>query len=305
MGIIRDAVVRVHKAMVLALMLLNVRMRTVLDEEVVDTASGADKFLADFFDANWIMKAYREVTVDGAAFAHNAGLRSAWQTMQLGNVALPSRRGIAQCLRSAATNIVATASTNVWFHFIKRVEKHVLREFATDRPEWLAMTKNERKCRTLALKRVALDVCRMPGETLRSDESFHQWVHNERDRLGLVSALEGAMPDTNFLYNLKARPHRFLYAMSVLSAEKEFSGRAAFSLYPLRRTMVPRYVHFCQKALRDLLGLGGSDFTKQRAKDTSKKQKKVTSSSCSTWDLPPLVCGGEGAVQALCDEGGP
>jgi hypothetical protein len=112
LGIIRDAVVRVHKATVLALMLLNVRMRAVLEEEVSKTASGADKLLAPFFDANWIMKAYLEVTV-GKNFEHDPGLLSAWQTLQLGNVALPSRRGIDQCLHSAATNIVATASTNV------------------------------------------------------------------------------------------------------------------------------------------------------------------------------------------------
>ena len=61
--------------------------------------------------------------------------------------------------------------------------------------------------------------------------------------------------------------------MYIMSAEREASGASAFSLYPLRRTFVPRHIRFDQKAIRDLLRLGNSDYIKQRAKEGSRKRK--------------------------------
>lgn len=59
-----------------------------------------------------------------------------------------------------------------------------------------------------------------------------------------------------------------------MSAEKEAGGGKAFSLFPLRRTNVPRHARFDQKALRDILGFGSSDHTKQRAKERREGKRK-------------------------------
>jgi hypothetical protein len=49
-----------------------------------------------------------------------------------------------------------------------------------------------------------------------------------------------------------------------MSREQEAAGRKAFALYPIRRTNVPRHVRFDQKALRDILKIGCSDYIKQK-----------------------------------------
>ena len=80
-----------------------------------------------------------------------------------------------------------------------------------------------------------------------------------------IDAAVSDWKDKPLLYHLKCHPERFLAPMSMMSSEREAAGGAAFSLFPLRRTLVPRHVRIDQTALRSLLGLGRSEFSKQRA----------------------------------------
>jgi hypothetical protein len=170
----------------------------------------------------------------------------------------PDRRGIQQCLLYDARNLVTVAATNVWIHFHKRVLSHVRRKFALTEEEYKAMTKEERKARKLALMQVATDVYQSPT-------SYHSWVAKERDNIGLNDAVED-WKDKQLLYHLKVKPHRFVRCMYVMSKEKEEQEAGSFALYPLRRSLVPKHARFDQKALRDLLHLGQSDYIKEKAK---------------------------------------
>ena len=79
---------------------------------------------------------------------------------------------------------------------------------------------------------------------------YHSWIVKERERLQITEAL-GSDNGKPFTYHLKRRPHKFLFAMYVMSLEKEMDGCKSFAIYPLRRTLVPRHVRFDQKALRN------------------------------------------------------
>ena len=85
-------------------------------------------------------------------------------------------------------------------------------------------------------------------------DHHHDWVHSERTRLQIDNAV-GEWNDKPLLYHLKMKrkAHRFLFAMSVMSADREAAGRHAFSLFPLRRSMVPTHVRFDKKSLKDAL----------------------------------------------------
>ena len=293
---IEDAVHRVHRATVMALLLLNMHLRDLLESEDVEATMSpawADQHLAKFFESNKLMKAFYEVTTGGSEFVPDEAMAETLREhLPLDRVSLTDRSGIRQCLNYTAIGIAATASNNVWMHYRKRVERHVKWTWSLPRGEWRAMSKTDKKLRVLALKRVTVDMCRMPEELHRSDPSFHAWVDAERSRLGIEAALAGADPDKNLLYLLKQYPHRFLCSMAIMSCDKQMSGRTAFSLYPLRRTMVPRYVHFDQEALRDLLHLGSSE---EKRKRQSKKRKRNPGAADEvqpdedSLGLPPLV----------------
>tara|TARA_B110001450_G_scaffold29852_1_gene25999 strand:+ start:12859 stop:14487 length:1629 start_codon:yes stop_codon:yes gene_type:complete len=174
-------------------------------------------------------------------------------------------------------------------HFSKRVLSHVRTKFALDEEAYKALSKDQRRHRKLELMQMASDLCRSSASNHQSPAARHAWVAAERARLGIDTAV-GDWKDKPLLYHLKAKPHRFLNCMRIMSMEKEGVGGKAFGLYPIRRTNVPRHARFDQKALRDILGLGSSDHIKQKAKERSKRKRDDD----TDLDLPPLQPDGAG-----------
>jgi hypothetical protein len=263
---IRQAVASTHKATILASELLNMHLRRLLHTRDVD--------LSCFFNASWLLNAYNEVTIGKRKVKVDEDLH---QTLEkhMPSFSPPDRTGIQQCLLYDARNLATVASTSIWMHFHKRVLSHVRGAFALEKDAYNALSKDEKTRRKLELMQMAADVCRSPSATPQSPTARHAWVASERARLGIDVAV-GDWNDKPLLYHLKARPHRFLKAMALMSAECEAAGGRTFALYPLRRTYVPRHVRFDQKALCDLLRVGKSDYIKEEAR---KRQKKATDAS--------------------------
>ena len=157
------------------------------------------------------------------------------------------------------------ASTNVWMHFQQRMQTHVKRAFQLDENQYDALSKDGKRIRKLQLIQVAADLCRRPTQAHQSPVQYHDWIASERARLCIDDAV-GNWGDKPLLYHLKAHPHRFIRSMYLMSRDKEAKGGAAFALYPLRRSLVPKHIRFDQKGLRDLLHIGASDFIKEKAK---------------------------------------
>ena len=292
---LRRAVESTHKATFLATELLNMHLRRVLADEGTAAADGGDA-LKCFFDANWLMNAYNEVTV--AAKTSKAKVVPALHaTLQqcMPPFAPPERTGILRCLAYECRNLATVAATNVWLHFEKRVLSHVRAKHALDEAAYAALTKDERRRRKLELLQMAADVCRAPTAQRQAPTPHHAWVDAERARLGLDTAV-GEWKAKPLKYHLKVKPHRFVRAMALMSAEREAAGGRAFALYPLRRSYVPRHVRFDQAALRQLLGLGASEHEKQQKKAKRQKTKAAAegASSSAPPPLPPLQPDGAG-----------
>jgi hypothetical protein len=286
---IRDAVATTHKATILASELLNLHIRRALDSDpTID--------LSCSFSANWVLNAYNEVTSTtrkGGRF--DPALRATREAC-MPPFFPPPRGATQQCLLYDARNLVTVAATNVWMHFSKRILSHVRTKFALDEDAYNALSKDQRRHRKLELMQMASDLCRSPGSNHQSPTARHAWVAAERTRLGIDTAV-GDWKDKPLLYHLKAKPHRFLNCMRIMSMEKEGAGGKAFGLYPIRRTNVPRHARFDQKALRDILGLGSSDHIKQKAKERRKRKRDTDSQEVHANDdlnLPPLQPDGVG-----------
>lgn len=284
---IRDAVAVTHKATILASELLNMHIRRMLDADPT-----AD--LSCCFSANWILNAYNEVTVGKRKVKVDVELR-ATRDACMPSFFPPDRTGATQCLLYDARNLATVAATGVCMHFNKRILSHVRRVFTLDEEAYNALSKDKKRHRKLELMQVALDLCRTPDAELQSPTTRHAWITSERARLGIDAAV-GEWKHKPLLYHLKAKPHRFLNCMRLMSTEKEAAGGKAFALYPIRRTNVPRHARFDQIALRDLLGIGKSDFIKEKQKAELKKRKRdaLEASTDNDMTLPPLQPDGVG-----------
>ena len=294
---IQDAVCAVHKANVLATELLNLHLRRCLSGE-------ATTDLKNFFNSNWLLNAYNEVTT-GSKVKIDQQLRATREALMPQFVA-PSRLGRSQCLKYDARNLATVAATNVWMHFHKRVLSHVRRIHFLDKEELAALSKDEKRQRRLELLQAAADICRVKDKEYTTAAKWRPWVDSERVRLGIDSAvgnwagrLGAGAEGAPLLYHLKARPHCFLPAMALMSSEKEVAERGSFSIYPLRRSLVPRHVRFDQTALRALLHIGRSDYKKKRDKElaTQRKKQRLQSGTVDDLGLSPLAAGGSGAPQ--------
>ena len=252
-----DAVERVHRATLLATELLNLHVRDRLENH-------GGEGLHEVFSANWLLNAYNEVTFARGNPKVVDELR-ATRDAHMPAFEAVDRTGLSQVLLYECRNLAAVASNNVWMHFRRRVLGHVRLNLALDDAAFNALTKEQRRARRLALMQVADDLLRPPSEPSRCPEERRAWVASERQRLG-VDAAVGDWDDKPIEYHLKARPHRFLAAMHLMTTEREAAGRSAFALFPLRRALVPRHIRFDQKALRELLKLGMSEHIKQAIK---------------------------------------
>ena len=261
---IQGAVTIVHKATILASELLNMHIRRVLD-------ANPDADLSCCFNSNWLLNAYNEVTIGKRKVKVDADLRATREAC-MPPFFPPDRTGATQCLLYDARNLATVAATGVWMHFQKRILSHVRNKFALGEDAYGALTKDQKRPRKLELMQMANDLCRSPGTSHQSPVARHAWVASERSRLGIDAAV-GDWKGKPLLYHLKTHPHRFLKTMRLMSTEKEATGGKAFALYPIRRTNVPRHVRFDQIAVRDLLGIGKSEFIKEQRKAELKKRK--------------------------------
>ena len=262
---IHDAVNRVHKATILATELLNIHIRNQLENH---QGEGLD----NVFNGNWLMKAFYEVTSGKKTYEVDADLRAIRALMP--TFQRVDRTGLTQIIKSECDNLAAVAWNNVWMHFEKRLLSHVRCSMALSDDAYKALTKGERTKRRLHLMQVAEDLGRNPKEERHSPSNYHAWIDAERTRLGLDEAV-GDWSKKWLIDHLKIRTkaHKFLKPMFLMLKRKEEMNRKGFSLYPLRRTLVPRHIRFDQLALRQLLNLGASEYNNAQQRESNKRQK--------------------------------
>jgi len=246
---IRLAVQRTHEATMQASALLNLHIRRCLADSL--------PIGEDLFDANYLLKAFYEVTMcnhPSRPLQPDAAL-AATAARYMSNIRKLPRDGLTQIFLFNATNMAATASTNVWLHFQKRLLKYIKVHYRLSRDAYAALTKEEKKARSLQLLRIAADIRASPDAALTSEAMHHDFVANQRAHLGIDEAVQD-WDGKPLLYHLKATPHRFVAAMSKMSKYVETMGCKGFALFPLRRKLVPGFIRFdavaLQKALQSL-----------------------------------------------------
>lgn len=252
---IRTAVQRVHEATIHATTLLNLHIRRCIRDGVS---------LQGVFDGNWIIKAFQEVTIGDKTPSVDLELSKTRQLMP--DIRLINRTGLTQLMQANANMLETMSHNNCWMHFQRRIHSHVQLHLGLPEAEYKALSSDQRKARKMQMFRVTHDLLRKPDDSFTSESCYHDWVRSERARLQIDDAV-GEWNNKPLLYHLKIKQkaHRFLFAMSIMSGDRETAGRHAFSLFPLRRNMVPKHVRFDKKALNNALqGLRNERLGKKR-----------------------------------------
>ena len=228
---IRIAVDRVHRVTCYATELLNLHVRRCLRDGLP---------LDNIFTQNWLVKAFYEVT-DGATFQPDLELSRTNADLMPPHPRI-RRNGLKQLFMANCVMLEATAKTNVHVHFFRRLTAHARRLT----PQNDATTNARHR---IEVARVVSDICAPPGTPQRSEHT--DLVATIRSRLHIDQAVGDW--EKPLAYHLKASPHRFLWAMYVMSADAEAAGHGGFALFPLRRALVPRHVRFDKTSLHDVL----------------------------------------------------
>lgn len=269
--VIRDAVERVHKATIYATELVNIHIRRCFQER-------SGKGIESVFDSNWLYNVYNEVTSGKGSPKVVPELRESKERFMPDFVPV-DRTGLLQILLYECRNLATVASNNVWMHFQKRILDHVRHVFRMEDKKYNAMTKESKRQWKLTLLQVANDLSGHPSDALKSPTAYHKWIALERSRLGINNFQWSNKP---LLYHLKAHPEQFLKAMWIMNSTRHQDGGKTFSIYPLRRSLVPRHIRIDQQVLRSLFGLGQIDYHYPKRRKTESGSVDVTDIEVST-----------------------
>ena len=89
------------------------------------------------------------------------------------------------------------------------------------------------------------------NNTLKSDIKYHDWLEKYRHNI---------IPkeyDTNYFYDLKAYPERYLKHMIFMCLEIEKLEGKMFQFFPLQTSMIPRHIQIDTKSIVELLVVKG------------------------------------------------
>ena len=292
-ALIADAAERAHAATRLAQRLLNFHLLRCLE---------TDAPLPAFGHEHWARKAWYAVTrasrVD-AKRQSDPALTATFETCMPDATPVDSTR-LGDVVEFEVRRYAATAATNIYRHFAKRVQKHVRAVFQMEKAAFDALSREAKLARKTRLAKIAFDMCSPPSSALRSDAADHAYVTATRAEWRL-----DAFPwaDKPLAYHQKANSttnpkqchaHLLLPAMWRMLRRRELEGAKGFALLPVRTALVPRHTQFGDRALRAILGVGGSEFRKAAKREAQAKKRKRSVVEASDDDddelgLPPLA----------------
>ena len=203
-----------------------------------------------FFDANWLVKAFYEVTVADTSKAQLDAELTRTRTMYMPSHTAPPRHGLKQLFQANCAMMATCAKNNVVVHFKARLLAYV-KESLPGREQF-----ERRYLFKLEALRVTEDLCEVSTTKSHRSSLYAAWTANTRRTLGLDVALglEGKNPKP-LAYQLKAHPERFLPVMLRLNEYREQNGKSMFALFPLRHSLVPRHVRFDKTSIKALTSI--------------------------------------------------
>lgn len=123
-------------------------------------------------------------------------------------------------------NILTAFQNNITYRYVDRLNYYVNKNFINDK-----LSNSEKIDIKKELTKVKNDLLR---GTNTSDQKYIKWIENERKNNLPIAE--------NHLYDLKADPFKYLNSMIYMNNYLESKGVKGFHCFPLRSTVIPRYI---------------------------------------------------------------
>lgn len=252
--LINDAVERMNRIVIDATELVALHL----------TRCFRDQLPLPLVDANLYKDAMMLVTKGGKPSA-DAELRRTRDGMS--PLCPVSRKSLDQLMMLEAIGMAARFNTNLHHHFRRRVARYVRLRRQDEEPNDEADDEAKKRHKLHNLQ-VGADVCKKRGETFDAPPELHPMVTELRAQLGTDCF------ETDFMdRNVKLCQREMTRATHLMCAAFERADSKRHSFCPLRRRLVPRFVHFDTKALQSVLGLPVTDYQKCLHRDSARTRK--------------------------------
>ena len=238
--LIQDAVKRVHRIVIDGTELIALHLTRCLQQNLE----------LPYVDAAWAKVAMMEVSMTTGKEKKRSRVDDALATTRceyMPTFAPTDRVAVDNILMAECIAFAAAFQTNLHRHFRKRAFAFVCAHF--DRDERLPS--EEWKQHKLSMMLVASDLCKPSTVPYESSEEHHEWVSHWRTELGLCHLTKWDMSE-----NVKHHQAIMLHATWAFNKEREAKGKKTFSICPIRRHLVPRFVNIDTKAIGALLHTG-------------------------------------------------
>ena len=234
--VIQDAVHRVHRIVLDTTELMALHLSRCLESNI----------LLPHVDASWIKMLMMEVSEgNGKRKRHDDNVSTTVQTC-MPAIKRTDRKGLDNILMAESISLAACFSTNLWFHFRKRMKRFV----RWKHPANPLATKEQKKLHSLQVYKITSDLCKPEGEEFESDNTYHKWIKTCRTHLGLNEICSWSMEDV-----VKRKQELLLRATWLVNKEYEEADEKCISCWPIRRRFRPAFCQIDTTAIRYLLHL--------------------------------------------------
>lgn len=165
--------------------------------------------------------------------------------------------------------IVTSIENNIKLHFFDYIRRFVNTSFSKQHSEILDALKGKEKVEMAnILKKELLSIKNdLMNNTKLSKEKYHEWINIHRPNIFPNNAVITQ-------YDVNQEPYRFIKNMIYMNIQLENNEQKLFQFFPLRTSIIPKYITIDTKALIDLFEGEGK----------GKKFKELMNNQKSIWE---------------------
>ena len=188
-------------------------------------------------------KSLKKQTVGRPPNTDNLLLLAEFQILQrLNSIPLEEGEYLSIILNYYSTTILTAIENNIRMHFINHLKRFVNSYFKALYKDQITNSVFKKQL----YKELNVVKNDLINDTLTCDSKYHQWLKTNRYKIVPQDY------DTNYYYDLKANPQRYLKHMIYMNLELESIESKLFQFFPLQTQIIPRHIQIDTKALSDL-----------------------------------------------------
>lgn len=180
-----------------------------------------------------------------------------------------SGRNLSEIISYSITSIITNIENNVKLHFLDHTRRFVNSSFAKQNSQTLESYKGKAKIEMADKLKKELFVVKQDllNNTRLSDKKYHQWINTHRPNIFSSN-------DAINQVDVNNDPQSFIKNMIYMNIQLEANDQKLFQFFPLRTSIIPKYIPIDTKSLIELF----EENKGEKLKNLAKYQKSIWNS---------------------------